>query len=73
MSGPTGSSRWRDERAQIKTTLCELVDEAAAGLVLTTGGTAIPYCIELIGGAWIDTKPERLAAFRPKSARRSPA
>ena len=34
---------------------------------------AIPSCIELIGGAWIDTKPERLAAFRPKSARRSPA
>ena len=134
-----------DERAQIETTLCELADEAAAGLVVATGGTgpaprdvtpeatlavadrempgfgelmrqvslravptailsrqtaairgrtlivnlpgqpkaiaecldavfpAIPYCIELIGGAWIDTRRERLAAFRPKSARRSPA
>ena len=27
---------------------------------------AIPYCIDLIGGAYLETKPERLVAFRPK-------
>lgn len=26
---------------------------------------AVPYAVDLIGGAWIDTKPERLPAFRP--------
>ncbi len=34
---------------------------------------AIPYCVELIGGAYITTDEERLVAFRPKSARRPPA
>ncbi len=29
---------------------------------------AVPYCIDLIGGPYIETKPEVLAAFRPKSA-----
>lgn len=32
---------------------------------------AVPYCIDLIGGPYIETKPEVLAAFRPKSAIRS--
>ncbi len=27
---------------------------------------AIPYCIELIGGDFIDTDPEKIKAFRPK-------
>lgn len=27
---------------------------------------AIPYCIDLIGGPYLETRPERLAAFRPK-------
>ena len=27
---------------------------------------AIPYCIELIGGDFIDTDPEKIRAFRPK-------
>ena len=26
---------------------------------------AIPYCIDLIGGQFLETKPERLVAFRP--------
>jgi len=30
---------------------------------------AIPYCIDLIGGPFLDTRPERLVAFRPPSAR----
>lgn len=28
---------------------------------------AIPYCLDLIGGAWIDTDPAVCQAFRPKS------
>lgn len=27
---------------------------------------AIPYCIDLIGGAYIDTDPNKIKAFRPK-------
>ena len=27
---------------------------------------AIPYCIDLIGGAFIETKPELMKVFRPK-------
>jgi hypothetical protein len=28
---------------------------------------AVPYCIDLIGGARLETRTERLVAFRPKS------
>jgi len=28
---------------------------------------AIPYCIDLAGGALIETRPERMAVFRPKA------
>lgn len=28
---------------------------------------AVPYCLDLIGGAWIDTDPTVCKAFRPKS------
>lgn len=31
---------------------------------------AVPYCLDLIGGPFVETKPEVVAAFRPKSARR---
>lgn len=31
---------------------------------------AVPYGVDLIGGARIDTRPERLASFRPKHARK---
>lgn len=31
---------------------------------------AIPYCIDLIGGPYAETRPEVIVAFRPKSARR---
>ena len=33
---------------------------------------AIPYCIDLIGGPYIETRPEVVKAFRPKSAIRKP-
>lgn len=29
---------------------------------------AVPYCIDLIGGPYLKTRPERITAFRPKSA-----
>ena len=31
---------------------------------------AVPYCIDLIGGPYIETDPEVIKAFRPKSALR---
>jgi molybdopterin adenylyltransferase len=33
---------------------------------------AVPYCIDLIGGPYIETDPAVCAAFRPKSAQRKP-
>jgi molybdopterin adenylyltransferase len=33
---------------------------------------AVPYCIDLIGGPYLETDPEVCAAFRPKSAQRPP-
>lgn len=27
---------------------------------------AVPYCIDLIGGAYIETRPEKVKAFRPR-------
>ncbi|MCG2586259.1 molybdopterin adenylyltransferase [Massilia sp. TS11] len=29
---------------------------------------AVPYCLDLIGAPWMETRPEVCAAFRPKSA-----
>lgn len=34
---------------------------------------AVPYCIDLIGGPYLETHDAVCAAFRPKSARRPPA
>ena len=34
---------------------------------------AVPYCIDLIGGPYLETDPAVCDAFRPKSARRPPA
>ena len=31
---------------------------------------AVPYCIDLIGGPYIETNPDIIKAFRPKSAQR---
>jgi molybdopterin adenylyltransferase len=31
---------------------------------------SVPYCLDLIGGPYVETRPERVDAFRPKSARR---
>lgn len=38
----------------------------AIGECLDAVFPAIPYCIDLIGGPRLETRPERLAAFRPR-------
>ena len=34
---------------------------------------AVPYCIDLLGGPYLETDPGLCKAFRPKSAQRAPA
>lgn len=41
---------------------------SAIGQCLDGVFAAVPYCIDLIGGARLETKPERIVAFRPKGA-----
>lgn len=44
------------------------------GTVVASGiFAAVPYCIDLIGGPYIETDEAVVKAFRPKSARRVPA
>lgn len=53
----------------IKETLEGLKDEQ--GKVVVQGIFAsVPYCIQLLAGPYIETDPQVVAAFRPKSARR---
>lgn len=53
----------------IKETLEGVKDEK--GNVLVTGiFAAVPYCLQLIDGIYIDTQPDVIESFRPKSARR---
>ncbi len=45
----------------------------ASGAVQVPGiFAAIPYCIDLLGGPYVETNDDVVAAFRPKSARRPP-
>jgi molybdopterin adenylyltransferase len=39
---------------------------AAIELCLNAVMPAVPYCLDLIGAAWIDTDPARVKAFRPR-------
>ena len=44
------------------------------GSVVVSGiFAAVPYCIDLIGGPYIETRDAVVKGFRPKSARRQPA
>ena len=53
----------------IKETLEGVKDEQ--GKVLVKGiFSAVPYCLQLINGIYIDTNPAIITSFRPKSARR---
>jgi molybdopterin adenylyltransferase len=55
----------------IKETLEGLRDES--GAVKVPGiFAAVPYCVDLIGGPYIETDPAVVTAFRPKSAQRPP-
>ncbi|MDB5961532.1 MAG: Molybdopterin adenylyltransferase [Massilia sp.] len=56
----------------IKETLEGLRDADGKSLV---GGifAAVPYCVDLIGGPYIDTNPAVCVAWRPKSAKRPAA
>lgn len=55
----------------IRETLEGLRDET--GAVKVPGiFAAVPYCIDLIGGPYVETNDAVVAAFRPKSARRAP-
>jgi len=53
----------------IAETLEGLKGEAGAQLVPGIFA-AVPYCIDLIGGPYLETRPELCKAFRPKSAMR---
>jgi molybdopterin adenylyltransferase len=54
----------------IRETLEGVKDES--GKVLVNGiFAAVPYCIDLIGGPYMETRDEIVKAFRPKSALRS--
>lgn len=55
----------------IAETLEGLKDET--GRIIVPGiFAAVPYCIDLIGGPYIEVNPQVVSAFRPKSARRGP-
>jgi molybdopterin adenylyltransferase len=55
----------------IKETLEGVKDEHGKPVVAGVFA-AVPYCIDLIGGPYIETRDAVVAAFRPKSARRPP-
>lgn len=54
----------------IKETL-EGVKDAEGNVVVHGIFASVPYCIQLLEGPYVETAPEVVAAFRPKSARRS--
>jgi molybdopterin adenylyltransferase len=54
----------------IRETLEGLKDESGKTVVAGIFA-AVPYCIDLIGGPYIETREEVVKAFRPKSAIRS--
>ena len=56
----------------IQETLEGLKNEAGDAVVAGIFA-AVPYCIDLIGGPYLETDPAVCKAFRPKSAMRAPA
>lgn len=51
----------------IKETL-EGVKDAAGKVIINGVFAAVPYCVQLLEGPYIETHPEVVASFRPKSA-----
>ena len=50
----------------------EGVRDAAGQSVVPGLFAAVPYCVDLIGGPYLETDPAVCVAFRPKSAQRPP-
>ena len=48
------------------------VRDGASGRVVQGIFASVPYCIQLIGGPYVETNDEVVVAFRPKAARRTP-
>ncbi|MDG6896534.1 molybdopterin adenylyltransferase [Actinobacillus delphinicola] len=48
----------------------EGVKDSEGNVIVKGIFAAVPYCLQLINGIYIDTKPEVIKSFRPKSARR---
>ncbi|MCX7897335.1 MAG: molybdopterin adenylyltransferase [Rhodocyclaceae bacterium] len=80
LSRQVGAIRYHDKGASlilnlpgqpksIRETL-EGVKDAAGRTVVAGVFAAVPYCLELIGGPYVDTHADVVAAFRPKSVRR---
>ena len=53
----------------IKETL-EGVKDSEGKVIVQGIFSAVPYCLQLINGSYIDTNPAIITSFRPKSARR---
>ena len=53
----------------IKETL-EGVKDSEGKIIVQGIFSAVPYCLQLINGIYIDTNPAIITSFRPKSARR---
>jgi molybdopterin biosynthesis enzyme MoaB len=49
----------------------EGLKDAAGNSIVPGIFAAVPYCLDLIDAPYIETNPNVLAAFRPKSARRA--
>ncbi len=58
---------WPGQPKSIAETLEGLKDEAGNAVVHGIFA-AVPYCVDLIGGPYMETRPEVCKAFRPKSA-----
>lgn len=48
----------------------EGVKDSEGNVVVKGIFAAVPYCLQLINGIYIDTNPDVIKSFRPKSARR---
>ena len=61
-----------DETVAVGAVLARIGDGSGAAATPAVPGifAAVPYCVDLIGGPWIETDPALCVAFRPKSAQR---
>ena len=60
--------RFKDHHKSVKgnNDLLSITQPKAIAECLDAVFPAIPYCIDLIGGPYLETREERLIAFRPK-------